>query len=196
MATSRIVRIVVGLALIGYGLYSGIAWFYLGIIPLIMGFINWCPLEMKMGSCNPESGCCASNNKEKTDSACCSSENSNCCSSESEEKSESACCTPKTDATTASATNIASFKAVQPSQNGTTLIEILGTGCSKCIALEKVVNEAIKSLDGEYEVKKVSDIEEIMTYNVVSTPGLVVNGTVVSTGKLLSVEEVKKILQV
>jgi len=174
MSTNRIVRIVVGLALIGYGLYSGIAWFYLGLILLITGVINWCPLEMKMGTCDPASGCCASNSKET---------------------SESACCAPKTDATSAAATNIASFQAVQPSQSGTTVIEILGTGCSKCITLEKVVNEAIKSLDGKYEVKKVSDIEEIMAYNVVSTPGLVVNGTVVSTGKLLSVDEVKKILQ-
>jgi len=174
MATNRIIRIVVGLALIGYGLYSGIAWFYLGILPLITGIINWCPLEMKMGTCDPASGCCASSSKDT---------------------SESACCAPKTDTTNAAATNIASFKAVQPSQSGKTVIEILGTGCSKCIALENVVNEAIKSLDGEYEVKKVSDIEEIMAYNVVSTPGLVINGTVVSTGKLLSMDEVKNILQ-
>jgi len=174
MATNRIVRIVVGLALIGYGIYSGIVWFYLGILPLITGIINWCPLEMKMGTCDPESGCCAS---------------------ETQETSESACCAPKTDATTLAATDVTSFKAVQPSPNGATVIEILGTGCSKCIALENVVNEAIKSLDGEYEVKKVSDIEEIMAYNVVSTPGLVINGTVVSTGKVLSIDEVKKILQ-
>lgn len=174
MSTNRIVRIVVGLALIGYGLYSGIAWFYLGVLPLITGLINWCPLEMKMGTCDPATGCCASSTKET---------------------SESACCAPKTDATDVAAANITSFQAVQPSQNGTTVIEILGTGCSKCVALEKVVNEAIKSLDGNYEVKKVSDINEIMAYNVVSTPGLVVNGTVVSTGKLLNVDEVKKILQ-
>jgi len=174
VATNRIARIVVGLALIGYGLYSGIAWFYLGAVPLITGIINWCPLEMKMGTCNPESGCCASN---------------------TQDTSSSACCAPKTDTTTASTTHFTSFKAVQPSKNGTTLIEILGTGCSKCVALEKVVDEAIKSLDGEYEVKKVSDIQEIMAYQVVSTPGLVVNGTVVSTGKLLSIDEVKNILQ-
>ena len=174
MTTNRIIRIVVGLALIGYGLYSGIAWFYLGFIPLITGVINWCPLEMKMGTCDPASGCCASNTKEP---------------------SQSACCAPKIDDTNAAATNVTSFQAVQPSQNGKTVIEILGTGCSKCVALEKVVNEAIKTLDGDYEVKKVSNIEAIMAYNVVSTPGLVVNGTVVSTGKLLNVDEVKKILQ-
>jgi len=44
-------------------------------------------------------------------------------------------------------------------------------------------------------VKKVSDLQEIMAYNVVSTPGFVINGTVLSTGKLLSVDEVKNILK-
>jgi len=187
MTTNRIIRIVVGLALIGYGLYSGIAWFYLGALPLITGIINWCPLEMKMGTCNPASGCCSSNSKDTGSSACCSSEDN--------QQNESACCAPKTESASATTTNFSSFKAVQNSADGTTLIEILGTGCSKCIALEKVVNEAIKSLDGEYEVKKVSDIEEIMAYKVMSTPGLVINGTVVSTGKVLSIDEVKNILQ-
>ena len=174
MATNRIVRIVVGLALIGYGLYSGIAWFYLGVLPLMTGIINWCPLEMKMGTCDPASGCCAST---------------------AQDTNSSACCTPDIDTTTASKTNFTSFQAVETSKGTTTLIEILGTGCSKCVALEKVVQETISSLNGDYEVKKVSDIEEIMAYNVVSTPGLVINGTVVSTGKLLSINEVKKILQ-
>jgi len=184
MATNRIIRIVVGLALIGYGLYSGIVWFYLGVLPLITGIVNWCPLEMKMGTCDPASGCCASDSKD-TGTSCCSSQ----------EQSESVCCAPKTDSASASTANFSSFKAVQTSSDGKTLVEILGTGCSKCVGLEKVVDEAIKSLDGAYEVKKVSDIQEIMAYQVVSTPGLVVNGTVVSAGKLLSINEVKKILQ-
>lgn len=120
-------------------------------------------------------------------------QNSKCCPSDAKEQTQSACCRPKTETTV---TKITSFKAVEPSQDGTTHIEILGTGCTKCVTLEKVVNEAIASLDGEYEVKKVSNIEEIMAYNVVSTPGLVINGTVVSTGKVLTVNEVKKILKV
>ena len=182
MQTNRIIRVVVGLALIGYGLYSGVAWFYLGAVPLIMGIINWCPLEMKMGSCDPASGCCASDSKDSS-SSCCSQEN---------EPNKSACCTPKAD----KGVKPTSFKPIPKADNGTTLVEILGTGCSKCITLEKVVNEVIKSLDGEYEVKKVSEIQEIMAYNVVSTPALVINGTVVSTGKLLTADEVKKILEV
>ena len=69
-------------------------------------------------------------------------------------------------------------------------IEILGTGCAKCTALEKVVKEAVSKIGGFHSVEKVEDIMKIMEYQVVSTPGLVIDGKVVSTGKLLSVEEV------
>jgi len=95
MSTNRIVRIVIGLAFIGYAVYSDNAWFSLGVLPLITGIINWCPLEMKMGTCDPSSGCCASNSKDT---------------------SESACCSPKTDTTAVAATNVKSFKAAQPSK--------------------------------------------------------------------------------
>lgn len=190
MATNRIARIIIGLALIGYALYSGNAWFYLGVLPLFTGIINWCPLEMKMGTCDPASGCCASTTTKK-ESTCCSTEASSdeaCCSTT---ETTNSCCTP---AKKASETKVSSFKPVTKPQDGTTKIEILGTGCTKCVALEKVVNEVINSLEGNYEVEKVSDIQEIMAYNVVSTPGLVINGTVVSTGKLLTADEVKKLL--
>ncbi|MDF1877768.1 thioredoxin family protein [Sulfurimonas sp. SAG-AH-194-L11] len=73
-------------------------------------------------------------------------------------------------------------------------MEILGTGCAKCITLEKVVQDVIKTLEGNFEVVKVQDIQSIMAYQVVSTPGLVVDGEVKSTGKLLSQEEVRKLL--
>lgn len=69
-------------------------------------------------------------------------------------------------------------------------IEVLGTGCAKCIALEKVVKEAVAKSGKFAQVEKVDDIMQIMAYQVVSTPGLVINGNVVSTGKLLSVDEV------
>jgi len=71
-------------------------------------------------------------------------------------------------------------------------IEVLGTGCSKCIALEASVKEAIAKSGKFVELKKVEDIMEIMAYQVVSTPALVIDGEVVSTGKILSAEEVLK----
>ena len=69
-------------------------------------------------------------------------------------------------------------------------IEILGTGCSKCKALEEAVKKAVAQIGGFHEVKKVEDIVEIMNYGVMSTPALVVDGVVKSTGKLLNVEDI------
>lgn len=69
-------------------------------------------------------------------------------------------------------------------------IEILGTGCAKCKSLEAVAKEATSKVGGFHEVVKVDDIVEIMKYNVVSTPALVIDGVVKSTGKVLSVDEV------
>lgn len=69
-------------------------------------------------------------------------------------------------------------------------IEVLGTGCAKCITLEKVVKEAVAKSGKFAQVEKVDDIMKIMEYQVISTPGLVIDGKVVSTGKVLSVDEV------
>ncbi|MDS1315436.1 thioredoxin family protein [Aliarcobacter butzleri] len=68
-------------------------------------------------------------------------------------------------------------------------IEVLGTGCSKCKALEEAVKQAVTKIGGFHEVKKVEDIVEIMNYGVMSTPALVIDGVVKSTGKVLSVDE-------
>ena len=69
-------------------------------------------------------------------------------------------------------------------------IEILGTGCTKCKALEEAVKKAVAQIGGFHEVKKVEDIVEIMNYGVMSTPALVVDGVVKSAGKLISVEDI------
>ena len=74
-------------------------------------------------------------------------------------------------------------------------IEILGTGCTKCKALEEAVKKAVAQIGGFHEVKKVEDIVEIMNYGVMSTPALVVDGIVKSNGKVLSVDEVIKLIQ-
>jgi len=69
-------------------------------------------------------------------------------------------------------------------------IEVLGTGCPKCIALEATVKQAIASSGKFVQLEKVDDIMKIMEYQVLSTPGLVIDGKVVSTGKALSLNEV------
>ena len=74
-------------------------------------------------------------------------------------------------------------------------IEVLGTGCAKCIALEKVVKEAVAKSGKFAQIQKVDDIVTIMEYGVMSTPGLVIDGKVVSSGKLLSVDEVVALMQ-
>jgi len=69
-------------------------------------------------------------------------------------------------------------------------IEILGTGCSKCKALEEATKQAVAQSGMFAQIEKVEDIMKIMEYNVMSTPSLVIDGKVVSTGKLLSVAEI------
>lgn len=73
-------------------------------------------------------------------------------------------------------------------------IEILGTGCSKCKTLEAVVKEAVAKSGKFVQIEKVEDIMKIMEYQVVSTPGLVIDGQVVSTGKVLSVDEIIELM--
>lgn len=69
-------------------------------------------------------------------------------------------------------------------------IEILGTGCMKCKTLEEIVKTAVAK-SGEFaQIEKVDDPMEIMDYGVMNTPGLVIDGRVLSTGKVLSVDEV------
>lgn len=74
-------------------------------------------------------------------------------------------------------------------------IEILGTGCSKCETLETKVKAAIAKVGGFHEVKKVDDIVEIMNYGVMNTPGLVIDGVVKSTGKVLGVDEIIELME-
>jgi small redox-active disulfide protein 2 len=74
-------------------------------------------------------------------------------------------------------------------------VEILGTGCPKCIQLTERAKLAVNELKLEAEVVKVQDIKKISSYGVMFTPALVVDGTVKVAGKLPSVEEIKKMIQ-
>jgi small redox-active disulfide protein 2 len=73
-------------------------------------------------------------------------------------------------------------------------IQILGTGCPKCAKLMENAEKAAKEAGIEAEVEKVSDIKKIMEFGVMMTPGLAIDGEVKAVGKVLSVEEIKKLL--
>lgn len=74
-------------------------------------------------------------------------------------------------------------------------IEILGTGCAKCKALEEAAKQAVSKSGKFAQIEKVEDIMKIMEYGVMSTPALVIDGKVVSTGKLLSMDEIVELLK-
>ncbi len=73
-------------------------------------------------------------------------------------------------------------------------IQILGTGCPKCSKLASNAEAAATGLRIEYEIEKVTDINDIISFGVAMTPALVVDGDVKSAGKVPSVEDIKKIL--
>jgi small redox-active disulfide protein 2 len=73
-------------------------------------------------------------------------------------------------------------------------IKILGTGCPKCKTLEKVTREAVAESGITATIDKVEDIVKIMEYRVMHTPGLVINGRVVLSGQVPTMNQVKEIL--
>ena len=73
-------------------------------------------------------------------------------------------------------------------------IQILGTGCPKCKAMGEAAEHAAKALGIAYEIEKVTDIEKIMSFGVMMTPALVVDGDVKVVGKIPAADELKKML--
>ncbi len=74
-------------------------------------------------------------------------------------------------------------------------IQILGTGCPKCKKLAEAADNAAKDLNLDYTLEKVTDINQIMTFGVMMTPALVVDGAVKVSGKIPSAEEIKQLLK-
>ncbi len=73
-------------------------------------------------------------------------------------------------------------------------IKILGTGCSNCRTLEKLTREVVEKNNIDATITKVEDIMEIMKYNVLSLPALVVNEKVEIKGRVPSSEEIRQVL--
>jgi len=73
-------------------------------------------------------------------------------------------------------------------------LEILGTGCPKCKALTVAAQAAADELGLDYELAKVTDLQEIIAHGVMMTPALAVNGQVLLSGRVPQVEELKQLL--
>ncbi len=73
-------------------------------------------------------------------------------------------------------------------------VQVLGTGCAKCKVLYSNAQEAVAALGLDAEVEKVEDVQQIIKFGVMSTPSLAVDGKVKVTGKVASVDEIKKLL--
>ncbi len=74
-------------------------------------------------------------------------------------------------------------------------IKILGSCCSKCDTLKSLTETALKELAFEAAVEKITDIEKIISYNVLSLPALVINEKVIIAGKVPAISELKDILK-
>lgn len=74
-------------------------------------------------------------------------------------------------------------------------IQVLGTGCPKCKKLTENAEAAAKELGIEHKIEKVTDINEIKNFGVIMTPALTIDSKVVSAGKVLGVDEIKRLIQ-
>ena len=121
--------------------------------------------------------------KEKRETECTCGGN---CKPVNKEAKETSCCD-----VSYSSENIEKAEE-KKKENG---IKILGSGCAKCIALEKSTEEALAELNVKENIDHITDFSQIASYGVMSTPALVINGKVVSYGKVLNKDEVKELLE-
>jgi small redox-active disulfide protein 2 len=73
-------------------------------------------------------------------------------------------------------------------------IQILGPGCAKCKQLAALAEQAAREAGIEYTLEKITDIQQIMKFGVMMTPGLAVDGVVKSAGKIPGLEEIKELI--
>lgn len=105
----------------------------------------------------------------------------------SEEKASSCCCGGNCDAESMAKAETAKTEGAS--------VKVLGSGCSKCNALESATRAALEQLGMDTMIDHVTDFSQIASYGVMTTPALVIDGKVVSYGKVLKTEEVVSILQ-
>ena len=73
-------------------------------------------------------------------------------------------------------------------------IKVLGTGCPNCKNLEKAVINSLAELNIDADIEKIEDIQKIISYGIMRTPGLVIDGKVVVSGRIPSANEIKELL--
>ena len=105
--------------------------------------------------------------------------------SKKKEETKTCCCGSPTAETTART----------EAEKASAGVKVLGSGCSKCSALEDAVRAALTELGMDTAIDHVTDFAQIAAYGVMTTPALVVNGKVVSYGKVLKKDEAKAIIQ-
>lgn len=105
-----------------------------------------------------------------------------------EEKEENTCCCGGN-------CNSETMAAAETAKKEGATIKVLGSGCTKCNQLEAATKEALSKLGMDMTIDHVTDFAQIAAYGVMTTPALVVDGKVVSYGKVLKTEEVIKILE-
>ncbi len=74
------------------------------------------------------------------------------------------------------------------------IIQILGPGCSRCKTLYETVNKAVQETKVDALVEKIEDIQKIMAFDIIMTPGLVIDGQVKVAGRVPSLDEVRKLI--
>ena len=105
-----------------------------------------------------------------------------------ETKSTSSCCC-------GGGCDCESMEAAETAKSEGASVKVLGSGCAKCNALEAETKAALEQLGMDNSIEHVTDFAKIASYGVMSTPALVVDGKVVSYGKVLKTEEVVAILK-
>ena len=91
--------------------------------------------------------------------------------------------------------NVESMENAKKAMSTGESVKVLGSGCAKCNELEKNVKAALEQLGMDTSIEHITDFTQIAAYGVMSTPALVVDGKVVSYGKVLKKEEAVQLLQ-
>jgi small redox-active disulfide protein 2 len=74
-------------------------------------------------------------------------------------------------------------------------IKILGPGCANCRKLEEIVRQSVETLKIEVRISKVTDMQEILAYDILKTPGLVINEKLVMSGRVPTAESVAELIR-